>query len=57
LTQGMANSKKWQTKFTKSKQLSLPWASSETSHRALWADNADAISRLYAAVLESRLGT
>lgn len=26
----------------------IPWAAGETSHRLLWADNADAISRLYA---------
>ena len=28
--------------------LTLPWKSGEVHHRALWADNADAISRLYA---------
>lgn len=28
--------------------LKLPWSQGETSHRLLWADNADAISRLYA---------
>jgi len=28
--------------------LTLPWGNGETSHRLLWADNADAISRLYA---------
>eukprot|EP00562_Extubocellulus_spinifer_P002017 CAMPEP_0178474686 /NCGR_PEP_ID=MMETSP0696-20121128/2728_1 /TAXON_ID=265572 /ORGANISM="Extubocellulus spinifer, Strain CCMP396" /LENGTH=1086 /DNA_ID=CAMNT_0020101943 /DNA_START=333 /DNA_END=3593 /DNA_ORIENTATION=- len=28
--------------------MKLPWASGEVSHRLLWADNADAISRLYA---------
>jgi SacI homology domain len=28
--------------------LSLPWVSGEDAHRVLWADNADAISRLYA---------
>jgi SacI homology domain len=28
--------------------LALPWSEGEISHRALWADNADAISRLYA---------
>ena len=28
--------------------LSLPWAEGESAHRHLWADNADAISRLYA---------
>lgn len=28
--------------------LVLPWKSGETSHRLMWADNADAISRLYA---------
>ena len=30
------------------KQLSLPWGAGEVAHRLLWADNADAISRLYA---------
>eukprot|EP00521_Asterionellopsis_glacialis_P016235 CAMPEP_0195297088 /NCGR_PEP_ID=MMETSP0707-20130614/20798_1 /TAXON_ID=33640 /ORGANISM="Asterionellopsis glacialis, Strain CCMP134" /LENGTH=997 /DNA_ID=CAMNT_0040358789 /DNA_START=190 /DNA_END=3183 /DNA_ORIENTATION=+ len=28
--------------------LSLPWSKGEVSHRLIWADNADAISRLYA---------
>ena len=28
--------------------MALPWASGEVSHRMLWADNADAISKLYA---------
>ena len=28
--------------------MTLPWKSGEMHHRALWADNADAISRLYA---------
>lgn len=28
--------------------LSLPWSENEAAHRLLWADNADAISRLYA---------
>jgi hypothetical protein len=28
--------------------LALPWSQGEVSHRSLWADNADAISRLYA---------
>ena len=28
--------------------MALPWAEGEVNHRALWADNADAISRLYA---------
>ena len=28
--------------------LSLPWSHGEKSHRLLWADNADAISKLYA---------
>ncbi|KAG7343182.1 SacI homology domain containing protein [Nitzschia inconspicua] len=28
--------------------LSLPWENGECAHRLLWADNADAISRLYA---------
>ncbi|KAL7531967.1 hypothetical protein ACHAXR_006016 [Thalassiosira sp. AJA248-18] len=28
--------------------LTLPWTQGESSHRYLWADNADAISRLYA---------
>ena len=34
-------------KFRKS-SLKLPWTKGETAHRLLWADNADAISRLYA---------
>ena len=29
-------------------ELTLPWSNGELSHRPLWADNADAISRLYA---------
>lgn len=33
--------------FNKS-SLALPWTSGEVSHRLLWADNGDAISRLYA---------
>ena len=28
--------------------MTLPWESGEVTHRSLWADNADAISRLYA---------
>ena len=32
----------------KQHQLTLPWTQGESSHRYLWADNADAISRLYA---------
>lgn len=28
--------------------MAIPWSSGEVSHRLLWADNADAISRLYA---------
>lgn len=32
----------------KQKPLSLPWIEGEAAHRHLWADNADAISRLYA---------
>lgn len=28
--------------------LTLPWKTGEVAHRHLWADNADAISRLYA---------
>lgn len=28
--------------------LTLPWREGEKSHRALWADNADVISNLYA---------
>ncbi|KAL7503066.1 hypothetical protein ACHAXN_000902 [Cyclotella atomus] len=32
----------------KQRPLCLPWSEGETSHRHLWADNADAISRLYA---------
>lgn len=30
------------------KPMTLPWADGEIAHRLLWADNADAISRLYA---------
>lgn len=41
-------SKEDKKKFLKSKQLSLPWDQAEACHRALWADNADEISRLYA---------
>lgn len=32
----------------KRNMLTLPWISGEVSHRLLWADNADSISRLYA---------
>lgn len=32
----------------KQRPLTLPWTEGEASHRHLWADNADAISRLYA---------
>lgn len=32
----------------KQRSLCLPWAEGESAHRHLWADNADAISRLYA---------
>lgn len=32
----------------KKNALKLPWEAGELSHRLLWADNADAISRLYA---------
>ena len=32
----------------KRKMLTLPWNTGEHAHRLLWADNADAISRLYA---------
>ena len=32
----------------KKDSLTLPWKNGELSHRLLWADNADAISRLYA---------
>ncbi|CAB9519906.1 Phosphatidylinositide phosphatase SAC1 [Seminavis robusta] len=34
--------------FKKSNFLALPWENGEVSHRLLWAENADAISRLYA---------
>ncbi|KAL3937884.1 MAG: hypothetical protein SGBAC_007098 [Bacillariaceae sp.] len=44
----LAKKKKLNKKFQKTKHLSLPWPQSEKSHRALWADNADEISRLYA---------
>ena len=32
----------------KQRPLTLPWIEGEAAHRLLWADNADAISRLYA---------
>lgn len=32
----------------KRKMLTLPWNTGEVAHRLIWADNADAISRLYA---------
>eukprot|EP00956_Cyclotella_meneghiniana_P028676 scaffold67500_cov70-Cyclotella_meneghiniana.AAC.7 len=32
----------------KQRSLCLPWVEGESAHRNLWADNADAISRLYA---------
>jgi hypothetical protein len=32
----------------KQRPLTLPWTEGEAAHRYLWADNADAISRLYA---------
>lgn len=35
------------TAFRK-KPMSIPWKAGEVAHRMLWADNADAISRLYA---------
>ena len=35
-------------KFQKRQQLTLPWKDGEAAHRALWADNADAISKIYA---------
>ena len=34
--------------FRKKSSMTLPWDAGEVSHRLLWADNADAISRLYA---------
>lgn len=34
--------------FTKKDPLHLPWIEGEVAHRLLWADNADAISNLYA---------
>jgi len=37
----------YKTAFRKN-PLSIPWTQGEVSHRLLWADNADAISRLYA---------
>jgi hypothetical protein len=37
----------YKTVFRKN-SLTLPWTSGEVAHRLLWADNADAISRLYA---------
>ena len=39
--------KKMVKKFKKN-PLKLPWEEGEVAHRLLWADNADAISRLYA---------
>eukprot|EP00980_Cylindrotheca_fusiformis_P013664 scaffold3515_cov126-Cylindrotheca_fusiformis.AAC.13 len=47
LSQGINDSSN-KERFRKSKQLSLPWEHAEACHRALWADNADEISRLYA---------
>lgn len=41
-------SEKVRRKFEKRQQLTLPWEDGEAAHRALWADNADAISRVYA---------
>jgi len=32
----------------KQRPLTLPWTKGESAHRHIWADNADAISRLYA---------
>lgn len=34
--------------FYRKNPLSLPWSEGEQAHRSIWADNADAISRLYA---------
>jgi hypothetical protein len=38
---------KYATAFKKN-VMALPWSKGEVAHRLLWADNADAISRLYA---------
>ncbi|OEU19324.1 hypothetical protein FRACYDRAFT_167624, partial [Fragilariopsis cylindrus CCMP1102] len=35
-------------KTFRKKNMNLPWEKGEVAHRLLWADNADAISRLYA---------
>lgn len=37
----------WKTAM-RTDPMSLPWIDGETAHRLVWADNADAISRLYA---------
>jgi hypothetical protein len=47
----LGSKKKIWTKLTRSfkkNPLELPWKTGEQAHRLLWADNADAISRLYA---------
>ena len=36
------------SKSFRKNRLALPWSEGELAHRLLWADNADAISRLYA---------
>ncbi len=36
------------TKSFKESAMTIPWGTGEVAHRLLWADNADAISRLYA---------
>jgi hypothetical protein len=36
------------TKDYRNNAMALPWPTGEVNHRLLWADNADAISRLYA---------
>lgn len=48
---GKPKKQKVPTEFSSSfrlNSLSLPWTEGEVAHRLLWADNADAISRLYA---------
>uniref|UniRef100_A0A7S4AN49 SAC domain-containing protein n=1 Tax=Pseudo-nitzschia australis TaxID=44445 RepID=A0A7S4AN49_9STRA len=44
------NNKPWTRlkNLFKKKSMKLPWETGEVAHRSLWADNADAISRLYA---------
>ena len=41
----------------KQRPLTLPWMEGEAAHRYLWADNADAISRLYAGTPALKVST